>query len=38
MTDYEAIRSPNRTDDEWAMDTLFPLCEWEWFDGSEATC
>lgn len=38
MTTYEAIRNTDETDDEFATSSLFPLCEWEWFDGQEPTC
>lgn len=33
MTDYEAIRSTDETDDDFVGSSLFPLRTWEWIGG-----
>jgi len=34
---YEVVEHNSRTRDEQITNTLFPLREWTWFDGSEDT-
>lgn len=35
MVEYDAIRVPDETDDNWATDTLFPLRTWTWHGWME---
>lgn len=35
MTDYEAMRGPSRTDDEFIRSSLFPYKTWRWHGWME---